>query len=389
VRFLILQETNWDERGPHQQHHLMERLSIIGHQVRVIDYDFLWAQKPKPLFSKKKMFYDTPKIIKNAKIKVIRPGMINLPIVCYVSLPFYHFSAIIEQIKSYKPDHIIGFGIINSCIGLILSKWYKIPFYYYLIDHLHNLLPMKVFQPIAKLFESYNIKNCDKLLAINQGLIDYSLNLNGNPEKSFLIPGGVDIEKYEANEVVRTEIRQDLKIKSKDTVLMFMGWLYDFSGLKEIIDYMLENEDLIPDVRCLIVGDGDLFSYISEKRKLMKHPEKVILTGKVPFEFIPKYLQAADFCLLPAYKNKIMENIVPIKLYEYIASGNPVIATNLPGIFKEFGNNNGIIYIEHPEEVFEKIQMGRELIEDVIENGQRFIKDYDWVEIVKKFLEIV
>ena len=37
-----------------------------------------------------------------------------------------------------------------------------------------------------------------------------------------------------------------------------------------------------------------------------------------------------------------------------MAMGKPVIATNLPGLKKEFGNNNGIIYIENPEQTLEK-----------------------------------
>ncbi len=65
---------------------------------------------------------------------------------------------------------------------------------------------------------------------------------------------------------------------------------------------------------------------------------KLILTGKIPFEEIPKHIAAADICLLPAYKNEIMMNIVPIKIYEYMAMGKPVIATNLPGILKEVWN---------------------------------------------------
>jgi glycosyltransferase involved in cell wall biosynthesis len=51
------------------------------------------------------------------------------------------------------------------------------------------------------------------------------------------------------------------------------------------------------------------------------------------------------------YKNEIMQNIVPIKMYEYMAMGKPVIATRLSGLVKEFGEGNGVIYIERAEEV--------------------------------------
>ena len=45
MRILYVQETDWINRGPHQQHHLMERMAQRGHEVRVIDYDLLWGEK--------------------------------------------------------------------------------------------------------------------------------------------------------------------------------------------------------------------------------------------------------------------------------------------------------------------------------------------------------
>lgn len=39
MKILVVQESNWLTRNPHQQHHLMERLAERGHSVRVIDYD--------------------------------------------------------------------------------------------------------------------------------------------------------------------------------------------------------------------------------------------------------------------------------------------------------------------------------------------------------------
>lgn len=53
-------------------------------------------------------------------------------------------------------------------------------------------------------------------------------------------------------------------------------------------------------------------------------------------------------------KNDIMKNIMPIKIYEYMAAGKPVIATNLSGLLMESGIKNGIIYTDKPEEVIKK-----------------------------------
>ncbi|UYP48027.1 hypothetical protein NEF87_004312 [Candidatus Lokiarchaeum ossiferum] len=386
MRFLIIQETDWELRGPHQQHHLMERLSVESNEIKVIDYEFLWHQKNRRKYlQRKKRFFSSPKIIRNARIQVIRPASLRIPILCYISIPIFHFPVIFREILRFKPNYIIGFGIYTSFIGMLIAKMFKIPFYYYIIDHLHTLVPINLFKPISKVVESINIKMADKIFAINQGLIDYSLELGGSVDKCSLIPGGVDLKRYLPNQLVREQIREKLCISETDIIIFFMGWIYDFSGMKEITDFLLKNQDTHQNYKLLIVGDGDLFSYIKQKKKELHKKNQIILTGKIPFQSIPEYLQAADFCVLPAYKNKIMNNIVPIKLYEYIASGNPVIATKLLGVYKEFKNNNGIIYINEPEETFDIIKNYDQKYKNTVKEGQRFVKDYDWDAIVSNF----
>jgi hypothetical protein len=42
MKILVVQESDWLEKGPHQSHHLMERMSARGHEVRVIDFEIQW-----------------------------------------------------------------------------------------------------------------------------------------------------------------------------------------------------------------------------------------------------------------------------------------------------------------------------------------------------------
>ncbi len=57
LRIMVVQESDWVEKGPHQSHHLMERLSEDGHEIRVIDYEIGWRKLPhKGLISKRRVF---------------------------------------------------------------------------------------------------------------------------------------------------------------------------------------------------------------------------------------------------------------------------------------------------------------------------------------------
>jgi glycosyltransferase involved in cell wall biosynthesis len=115
------------------------------------------------------------------------------------------------------------------------------------------------------------------------------------------------------------------------------------------------------------------------------------MTGQVPFEEIPQYLVAADVCVLPAYRNEIMMDIVPIKLIEYMAAGKPVISSKLLGVIREFGKNNGILYCQ---DVKNLVKIALDLrsagkIELIGRQGANFVKKLDWDRIVKKFEKIM
>ncbi|MDG6219447.1 MAG: glycosyltransferase WbuB, partial [Candidatus Thermoplasmatota archaeon] len=92
MKILVVQETDWLLRGPHQQHHLMERMIQRGHEVQVVDYNLLWKdEKSKGRLVSKGFVIETPgKVIEKSKIKLIRPKIIKLPIWDKLSIPLIY-----------------------------------------------------------------------------------------------------------------------------------------------------------------------------------------------------------------------------------------------------------------------------------------------------------
>jgi glycosyltransferase involved in cell wall biosynthesis len=385
MNILVLQETDWIKRGPHQQHHLMDRMALRGHKIRIIDYDYLWKEdKDKKILTSRKVINGAYKIFTEANITLIRPGMIKIPLLDMASILYFHEKEIKRQIQEFKPDIIIAFGILNAHLGLQQAKKHNIPFVYYLIDHLHSLLPNKFTQTIAKQFEKQTIKHADKIFVINKGLKDYAVEMGGDIDKVSIIPAGVDLEKFNP-QVDGSSIKKKYGITKDDILLFFMGWIYDFSGMKEVAESLsiTKNEK----IKLMIVGEGDLYKPLLKMKNEKKLDGKLILTGKIPFEEVPRHIAAADICLLPAYKNETMMNIVPIKIYEYMAMGKPVIATKLPGIVKEFGEDCGVIYIKIPDDALEEgiklLKNGR--IQEYGTKSWKFVKKFGWDDIVSDF----
>ena len=389
MRILVVQESDWLKRNPHQQHHLMEKLSLKGHEIRVIDYDIDWRkEKRKKLYTKRTVFDNVHKIYPKARIQVIRPGTLKIPALDYLSLWLSHKKEIKRQIRKFKPDVIIGFGIINTYLASRLAKKCKIPFVYYWIDVLHTLISIKQLQFLGRYLEkSTIIKNSSKVITINKKLAEFVTEIGAEKEKTCVIGAGIDLARFNPK-LDGYEVRKTYGIKEYDVVLFFMGWLYHFSGLKEVALELAKIKDEKPNVKLLIIGDGDAFNDLQRLREEYDLDSQLILTDKQPYEKIPEFISATNVCLLPAYPDeRTMQDIVPIKMYEYMAMGKPVITTKLPGIIKEFGKDHGVIYVDKPEDALKKAV---ELIDNgsVEEEGRKarkFVEKCNWDDIVDEF----
>jgi glycosyltransferase involved in cell wall biosynthesis len=392
LKILVVQESDWLKRNPHQQHHLMERLALKGHEIRVIDYDIDWRkEKRKMWYAKRKVYGNVHKICTGAQIQVIRPGILKIPVLEYLSLWLSHKKEIKRQIREFQPDVIVGLGIINTYLASKIAKKHKIPFVYYWIDVLHTLISIQHLQFLGRYLEKSTIKNSSRVITINKKLAEFVIGLGAEKEKTCVIGAGIDLARFNPK-LDGYEIRKTYVIKEEDIALFFMGWLYHFSGLKEVALELAKIRDEKPNVKLLIVGDGDAFNDLLKIREKYTLDNQLIVTGKQPYESIPEFISAADICLLPAYPDeRTMQDIVPIKMYEYMAMGKPVVTTKLPGVMKEFGEGNGVIYVDRPEgalwKAIELIEGG--MVSEYGSKAREFVKKYNWEDIVDDFERIL
>lgn len=284
---------------------------------------------------------------------------------------------------------IIGFSILNSYLAMKAARRNDIPFIYYWIDVLHRLIPFKPFHPIARIVESKTLKQADRVLVINDQLKEYVTKIGATPERTQVLRAGIDIEQFSPKEN-GSAIRKQYGLKRNDTVLFFMGWLYNFSGLKEVALQMAETKD--SNLKFLIVGEGDAYDELQQIRQKYNLKDRLILTGKKPYQEIPAFIAASDICLLPAYTTeKIMQDIVPIKMYEYMAMAKPVVSTRLPGVIKEFGKDNGVVFVSQPEDAIKKaieLTKGGSL-KRLGAKARRFVERSSWDNITDEFEKIL
>jgi glycosyltransferase involved in cell wall biosynthesis len=386
MRILITQETDWILRNPGQQHHLAEMMSLRGHEVRAIDYELLWKTRgERGIFSRRSVFDNIGKIHDKAKVTVIRPGIVKIPWLDYLSILFSHKREIDRQIREFAPDVIVGFGILNSLIAAGRARAADIPFIYYWIDVLHDLIPFKPFRPIGRMVERKALKLANRIITINERLREYVSTQGADPNRTEVLGAGIDIDRFKPTADGRM-LRERYGFRDDDIVLFFMGWLYHFSGLKEVALKLAQTPD--HKIRLLIVGDGDANDELARIQQENDLQDKLILAGKRTYDELPAFIAACDVCLLPAHpREPVMQHIVPIKMYEYMAMGKSVIATRLPGVIQEFGEDNGVVYVDTPGDVIEKAAelFATDKQSELGTKARRFTEERSWERVTDEF----
>ena len=139
----------------------------------------------------------------------------------------------------------------------------------------------------------------------------------------YTIPNGIDLHFFRNKEVDTCEVPRDL-MNVNNPIICYVGNVqsrFDANYIK----YIAKEK---PEWSIVIIG------------KLM---DPVVLNGVVglknvyilgvkPYYQIPRYLKWVDVCIMPHKQNKLTESMSPLKLYEYIAAGKPVITTPVEGI---------------------------------------------------------
>lgn len=369
----------------------MDRLSLKGHEIRVIDYEILWRTEGKEeLYSKRRVFQKVSRVCKKAGVTVIRPSILKIRGLDKVSLVFSHRKEINRQIIEFEPDIVIGFGVLNTYFAMRSARKRNIPFIYYLLDELHTLVRPKSMQPLAKFIEGDILRNADAVIVLGSKLRESSFEMGADPKRMYLVKNGVQFDRFNPH-ISGEGIRKDYGIQKDDFVLFFMGTLWNFSGLKEVALGLSEVRKERP-IKLLIVGKGELYGDLMAIREKYNLQDCLILAGRQPYEKMPEFVAASNICLLPAQCNEVMSNIVPIKMYEYMSCAKPVLSTKLPGVIEEFGFDNGVIYVDKPERVIEKaveLMNAESSLEKYGLKARRFAQRYDWKIITMEFENVL
>jgi glycosyltransferase involved in cell wall biosynthesis len=126
----------------------------------------------------------------------------------------------------------------------------------------------------------------------------------------------------------------------------YAGHLYPWKGVDVLLDAMA----LLPDLRARIVGGHPGERDLPRLRTLASTlgiDARVELTGLVPPFEVRRWLQAADVLVLPNRATTVSASYTsPLKLFEYLAAGRPIVASRLPALTEVLRDDENALLVE-------------------------------------------
>jgi glycosyltransferase involved in cell wall biosynthesis len=183
----------------------------------------------------------------------------------------------------------------------------------------------------------------------------YIADMGVDDSKVRYLPFPIDTELFSPS-ADSSEIRQEWGLSDKDQVIVFIGTLFEFSGLDHFIRQFPEVIKEVPEAKLLIVGDGpqrpELEKIITESGLR----EKVIITGFQPYQTMPQYINLANVCINPFLISDSTMDIFPAKMVQYVACGKATVATALRGITTLLeGVSHGVVYADSPSDMTREV----------------------------------
>ena len=396
MNILIIHEIDWLKKVIYEPHHLAELFSMKGHNVFVID-----CREPdtKSLIDgfHTSTITNFNRVYKNASITLFRlPSLLikGLNRATY----FLACQKVIKKIvQENKIDIIWLYGLAsNGMQSVKVAKEFNLPIIQRQLDVSHELVRVPLLKQLTRKCEKYVTSNVSKVLCGARPLIDYTIEMGAKEENVEYFPLGFDPQTFKPM-AKDQHLAHKLGISDNDKVILFVGTIYEFSGLENIIQNFETIKSKVKEIKFLIVGGGLDFEKIKSLVNKKKLQSDVILTNFKPQHEIPKFISLADVCINSFEINKITDRIIPIKILEYLACGKPVLSTPLKGTIDLLPKEDfGIIYSQYDSfvENLSELLTNTEKLEELGNKGLDYvIKNHDWNiladSLLKKFENLI
>lgn len=306
------------------KHPAIDKLLIVNRPISLSEIILLrrnWHVKQGRLLQQKKGVYLAHVLEKTFTIDILIPEVVKPVFMQRNWIPYiFGKSIVVDAIQSSLRQ--LG---MDKSYALFISEPLFVPLAQQLspkaliLDAQDNLLKHPLYQNVLGLKEYYEFcqDHADLIYANSAETAQW---LGQKRPDATHIPNGVDIERF--NPACEHPTPED--------ILPFSRPIIGYAGkMQELfdVDLLLAAANAIPEATFVCIGQ-----LLNPKQlKSLWGCRNIYYLGDKHYTSLPDYLHAFDICIIPARMSK-QHGGDPIKFYEYLAMGKPIVTTNIGGV---------------------------------------------------------
>jgi glycosyltransferase involved in cell wall biosynthesis len=325
---VILANAEWDWSNRVNCHHIAARLA---ERNRVLFVDTIGGRTPAPREFKKIA----------RRLRRIAGGIrrisANLTVLAPFVIPMYgsekiralNTALLARQIRGALPRNTrpILYFFLPSLVGLVGRFNEKLVVYHCIDVHAAN---PNVPARRVNAWEEELLRRADVVFASAATLFADKRAANAN---TFCLPNVADADHFARARDAILPTADELK----DLPHPIAGFIGNITAYKLDLGLLRAAAERKRDWQFVLIGPvgrGDPSTDVSGLRRT----QNIHLLGERAYAELPRYVKAFDVCLIPFHLNDSTRGTLPMKFFEYLAAGKPVVATDLPALaeFRDF-----------------------------------------------------
>ncbi|MCB0335359.1 MAG: glycosyltransferase family 4 protein [Bdellovibrionales bacterium] len=249
-----------------------------------------------------------------------------------------------ERKNQFQLIHAVEEAVFFAYLAKLVLR---IPYVYDMDSTMSEQLIEKwsVLKPMKSLFESLEkitIRNANAIVAVCDSLAETAQEM-GAQEVQILR----DIPLTSTKQLERPiSLRSELQLPPEAQIILYVGNLESYQGIDLLLDSFKRIAPRFPDTYCVIVGGSDEHQHnYREKVESLGLQTHFIIAGRRPVDLLNHYLEQATILASPRTKG----TNTPMKIYSYLHSGVPVVATRLKTHTQVMSKETALLADPYPE----------------------------------------